>query len=194
MTGRRKVGKSEKYRVRLGAVMGIQAPNGISRTDAAPSSVHPTINQKLFCASISLHFPVQQPQNSLSWPRQDPSTPTPRTVAPSSPSQVTTFRSSPATRDRARATAFRPDTPQKSSGCMFQISLHLFPNHDPDPTRRDRTDRAVLAVNGFAADGNMFVKKVKQRLEVLPCSPPRHRTLTSRYFSGTDMRMPKTCL
>ncbi|KAF8133317.1 nucleophile aminohydrolase, partial [Boletus edulis] len=27
------------------------------------------------------------------------------------------------------------------------------------------TDRAVLAVNGFAADGNMFVKKVKQRLE-----------------------------
>lgn len=28
------------------------------------------------------------------------------------------------------------------------------------------TDRAVLAVNGFAADGNMFVKKVKQRLEV----------------------------
>jgi len=29
-----------------------------------------------------------------------------------------------------------------------------------------RTDRAVLAVNGFAADGNTFVKKVKQRLEV----------------------------
>ena len=28
------------------------------------------------------------------------------------------------------------------------------------------TDKAVLAVNGFAADGNMFVKKVKQRLEV----------------------------
>ncbi|KAL4065916.1 nucleophile aminohydrolase, partial [Scleroderma citrinum] len=27
------------------------------------------------------------------------------------------------------------------------------------------TDRAILAVNGFAADGNMFVKKVKQRLE-----------------------------
>ena len=34
-----------------------------------------------------------------------------------------------------------------------------------------RTDRAVLAVNGFAADGNMFVKKVKQRLEVLVPSP-----------------------
>ncbi|EJD36350.1 N-terminal nucleophile aminohydrolase [Auricularia subglabra TFB-10046 SS5] len=27
------------------------------------------------------------------------------------------------------------------------------------------TDKAVLAVNGLAADGNMFVKKVKQRLE-----------------------------
>ncbi|KAF8319730.1 N-terminal nucleophile aminohydrolase [Clavulina sp. PMI_390] len=27
------------------------------------------------------------------------------------------------------------------------------------------TDRATLAVNGFAADGNMFVKTVKQRLE-----------------------------
>ncbi|KAF8516452.1 nucleophile aminohydrolase [Hysterangium stoloniferum] len=27
------------------------------------------------------------------------------------------------------------------------------------------TGKAVLAVNGFAADGNMFVKKVKQRLE-----------------------------
>jgi len=35
----------------------------------------------------------------------------------------------------------------------------------------NRTDRAVLAVNGFAADGNMFVKKVKQRLEVRPLSP-----------------------
>ncbi|KAI6003508.1 nucleophile aminohydrolase [Pisolithus orientalis] len=30
------------------------------------------------------------------------------------------------------------------------------------------TDRAVLAVNGFAADRNMFVKKVKQRLEDMP--------------------------
>lgn len=33
-----------------------------------------------------------------------------------------------------------------------------------------RTDKAVLAVNGFAADGNMFVKKVKQRLEVGHCT------------------------
>jgi len=29
-----------------------------------------------------------------------------------------------------------------------------------------RTDNAVLATNGFAADGNNFVKRVKQRLEV----------------------------
>jgi len=174
--------------------MGIKAPNGISRTDAAPSSGHPTINQKVFYTSISLHFPVQQPQTSLSWLRQDPSTPTPRTVAPSSPSPVTTFQSSQATRDRARAIAFRPDMPQKSSGCMSQISLHLFPGHDPDPTRRDSTDRAVLAVNGFAADGNMFVKKVKQRLEVSRYSQPRDQTLMSWYYSGTDMRMPRTCL
>jgi 20S proteasome subunit beta 6 len=40
--------------------------------------------------------------------------------------------------------------------------VHAFPS---------RTDRAVLAVNGFAADGNMFVKKVKQRLEVLVFLP-----------------------
>ena len=31
--------------------------------------------------------------------------------------------------------------------------------------RLSRTDKAVLAVNGFAADGNMFVKRVQQRLE-----------------------------
>jgi 20S proteasome alpha/beta subunit len=37
---------------------------------------------------------------------------------------------------------------------------------------RDRsTDKAVLAVNGFAADGNMFVKGVKQRLEA-SLTPP----------------------
>lgn len=35
-----------------------------------------------------------------------------------------------------------------------------------DNERVDRTDKAVLAVNGFAADGNMFVQKVQQRLEV----------------------------
>jgi hypothetical protein len=29
-----------------------------------------------------------------------------------------------------------------------------------------RTDCAVLAVDGFAADGNVLVKRVKQKLEV----------------------------
>lgn len=33
-----------------------------------------------------------------------------------------------------------------------------------------RTDTAVLATNGFVADGNMFVKKVRQRLEVMQYS------------------------
>jgi 20S proteasome subunit beta 6 len=33
-----------------------------------------------------------------------------------------------------------------------------------------------LAVNGFAADGNMFVKKVKQRLEVCMHLPHQHTT------------------
>ncbi len=28
-----------------------------------------------------------------------------------------------------------------------------------------RTEKAVLAVNGFAADGKVFVKRVQQRLE-----------------------------
>ncbi|KAF8828057.1 hypothetical protein HHX47_DHR4000832 [Lentinula edodes] len=43
------------------------------------------------------------------------------------------------------------------------------------------TDNAVLAVNGFAADGNMFVKQVRQRLElsiVFPV-PSRLRSLYS---------------
>ena len=45
-------------------------------------------------------------------------------------------------------------------------SLPHFGHRIDTPPRR--TDRAVLAVNGFAADGNTFVKKVKQRLEVCP--------------------------
>jgi hypothetical protein len=51
----------------------------------------------------------------------------------------------------------------------------------------------VLAVNGFAADGNMFVKKVKQRLEVrLPQSLPHTTLMWSR--SGTVMLMQRICL
>lgn len=37
-----------------------------------------------------------------------------------------------------------------------------------DFTNLNRTDKVVLATNGFAADGNNFVKRVKQRLEVGP--------------------------
>lgn len=49
------------------------------------------------------------------------------------------------------------DFPQLPS--LYSVSIS-------NPPLLNRTDRAVLAVNGFAADGNMFVKKVKQRLEV----------------------------
>jgi 20S proteasome subunit beta 6 len=53
---------------------------------------------------------------------------------------------------------------------VFRLYVSMSPNSSPmslvDSPPFDRTDRAVLAVNGFAADGNMFVKKVKQRLEV----------------------------
>jgi hypothetical protein len=62
-------------------------------------------------------------------------------------------------------------------------------------TPLSRTDRAVLAVNGFAADGNMFVKKVKQRLEVQPVR--WHIDASSHLFhlaSGTDTITQRTCL
>lgn len=76
--------------------------------------------------------------------------------------------------------------------CVFELELHCFDTgadllratrfptfHDANSVWIEfggvcgglfRTDKAVLAVNGFAADGNMFVKKVKQRLEVSPCT------------------------
>lgn len=58
-----------------------------------------------------------------------------------------------------------------------------------------RTDKAVLAVNGFAADGNMFVKKVKQRLEVRISSLVivRNDVLILGTDSGTVMPIPKIC-
>ena len=52
---------------------------------------------------------------------------------------------------------------------VFRLYASLFPSWITSAHTPNRTDRAVLAVNGFAADGNMFVKKVKQRLEV--CAP-----------------------
>jgi len=65
---------------------------------------------------------------------------------------------------KRKATTSRRVTHLKSSDCMFthcaflavyRVDLAIY-----------RTDKAVLAVNGFAADGNMFIKKVRQRLEV----------------------------
>ena len=53
---------------------------------------------------------------------------------------------------------------------VFRLSVHFFLEKWTRIDATFRTDRAVLAVNGFAADGNMFVKKVKQRLEVPPRS------------------------
>ena len=46
----------------------------------------------------------------------------------------------------------------------------------------DSTDKAVLATNGFAADGKNFVKRVKQRLEVgllLVSHPNAHNVVRS---------------
>ena len=48
---------------------------------------------------------------------------------------------------------------------LLCFALHL--------TSVSRTNKAVLAVNGFAADGNMFVKTVRQRLEVRNPIPPK---------------------
>ena len=53
---------------------------------------------------------------------------------------------------------------------LYAVSFPLFADQSVN-TVSVRTDRAVLAVNGFAADGNMFVKKVKQRLEVILLCP-----------------------
>jgi len=58
-----------------------------------------------------------------------------------------------------------------SSPCSSLLSTDLSSHHDLDDIRRlSRTSKAILAVNGFAADGNNFVKRVKQRLEVRPPS------------------------
>jgi hypothetical protein len=60
-----------------------------------------------------------------------------------------------------------------------------------------RTDRAVLAVNGFAADGNTFVKKVKQRLEVrlvLFDTISQKGIHSFHVASGTDTTTQRICL
>jgi len=61
-----------------------------------------------------------------------------------------------------------------------------------------RTDKAVLAVNGFAADGNIFVKRLRQRLEVrLPLPVSSKLVLISYAFhkknSGIGMLTQRRC-
>ena len=89
-------------------------------------------------------------------------------AAQSSPSLVLISPLSLVTRARQRVSTFRRDMRQRSSDCMSNRCL-AFMIRNLTICSLSRTDRAVLAVNGFAADGNMFVKKVKQRLEV--CVP-----------------------
>ncbi|KAF7312782.1 N-terminal nucleophile aminohydrolases [Mycena kentingensis (nom. inval.)] len=50
--------------------------------------------------------------------------------------------------DTRRAEGFGPNAPVKFVPTVFRL-----------------TDKAVLATNGFAADGNIFIKKVRQRLD-----------------------------
>ena len=98
-----------------------------------------------------------------------PSIPIQRTVALSWPSLALTSASLPVILDSRRVIAYRQDTRLKYSDCTSALSLvHsiylIF-------VCRGRTDKAVLAVNGFAADGSMFVKRVRQRLEVCVYNP-----------------------
>jgi 20S proteasome subunit beta 6 len=79
---------------------------------------------------------------------------------------------------------------------VFRLSVRvdILPPSAVLLTQPSRTDRAVLAVNGFAADGNMFVKKVKQRLEVRSVWW-RLASLSSAFFlgSGTDTITRRIC-
>lgn len=124
------------------------------------------------------------------------STRIPRMAARFSPSQVQTLLSSPVTPVKARATASRLVMPPKYSGCPYFYIYKKAPQVVIVFTPPSRTDRAVLAVNGFAADGNMFVKKVKQRLEVHPVRYRRVSLLFSPFHlvSGTDTITPRICL
>jgi hypothetical protein len=106
-----------------------------------------------------------------------------------SPSLVPISVSLLATQGKARGTLFRQDMRQRCSGCQYAFfSSTLDCLH---PVLSIRTDKAVLAVNGFAADANVFVKKVKQRLEVRTSSflehihiPHSHSVVPSRSCKG----------
>jgi hypothetical protein len=63
-------------------------------------------------------------------------------------------------RGRLRDTVSKLDMLGRCSNCTSASGSSCLPKLIP------RTDKAVLATNGFAADGNNFVKRVRQRLEV----------------------------
>ena len=85
------------------------------------------------------------------------------------------------------ATIHRHDMPPESSDCKWKRLV------DRRLTNVYSTDQAILAVNGFAADGNMFIKKVRQRLEV--CLSRSYFTLSSSDVSssGIDVHIQKIC-
>jgi hypothetical protein len=74
-----------------------------------------------------------------------------------------------------RDTTSKRDMLGRSGNCEYwssSPSLLAFASVDIRAEILDRTDNAVIAANGFAADGKEFVKRVKQRLEVsfsCPC-------------------------
>jgi hypothetical protein len=78
-------------------------------------------------------------------------------------------------------------------------SVCFHPGNHADYLSVFRTDKAILAVNGFAADGNMFVKKVKRRLEVRACFhcvfvvKPMCSIATCKINSCIAMHMQRTC-
>lgn len=66
------------------------------------------------------------------------------------------------TRDRVRDTVSKRDMPGRCFNCRSSCE-GCYVVHEAEYVS---TDKAVLATNGFAADGNNFVKRVRQRLEV----------------------------
>jgi hypothetical protein len=66
--------------------------------------------------------------------------------------------------DSRKVTTSRLDTRERSGNCEIIPTWSLGITGSLNLTLR--TDNAVLATNGFAADGQNFVKRVKQRLEV----------------------------
>lgn len=112
---------------------------------------------------------------------------------------------------KLKATRYRLDTRPKCFDCACYITPLLktcitcreraraIDITRPHKTRvlnclplQTRTDRATLAVNGFAADGNMFVKTVKQRLEVISC-PMCRLTFPSLIMLASFPAVVSTC-